>query len=69
MGIEEYSPSGAAPRRGRLGKEWGIQYRSNIQHRGEPLGMEELLFQAEERGNRGIERRMHSRSSNQDRRD
>ena len=39
MGIEEYSPSGGAPKRGRVGTECGIQYRSDNPDREAPVGI------------------------------
>jgi len=58
MGIEECSPSGGALKRGRVGTECGIQYRSDNPDRGVLVGIGELPSQAEERGNGGIERGM-----------
>jgi len=58
MGIEECSPSGGAPKRGRVGAECGIQYRSDNPDRGALVGSGELPSQAEERRNGGIERGM-----------
>jgi len=58
MGIEEYSPSGGAPKRGRVGTECGIQYRSDNPDRRALVRIGELPSQAEERGNGGIERGM-----------
>ena len=58
MGIEECSSSGGAPKRGRVGTECGIQYRSDNPDRGALVGIWELPSQAGERGNGSIERGM-----------
>jgi len=58
MGNEECSPSGGTPKRGMVGKECGIKYRSNNPDRRVPVGNEVLPSQAEERRNGGMERGM-----------
>jgi len=63
MGIEECSPSGGEPKRGRVGTECGIQYRSDNPDRGALVAIGELPSQADERGNGGIEHGTKQRSA------
>ena len=71
MGIAESSPSGGAPKMGRVGTECAIEYRSGNSSRGAPVGFEEpggnrgapvgigeLPSLDEERRIGGMERRM-----------
>jgi len=58
MGIEECSPRRGAPKSGSVGKEYGIQYRSDNPDRGVQVGIEELSSHPEKHRNGGIERGM-----------
>jgi len=58
MGSEECSASGGAAKKGGVGTECGIQYRSDNPDCGALVGIGELPSQAEKRGNGGIERGM-----------
>jgi len=55
MGIVECWPCGEATKIGRVGKESGIQSRSNNSYRGAPGRIGKLPSQGEEYRNRGME--------------
>jgi len=69
MGIEEFPPSRGVPRRRRVPMECGLQYRSDDPDWGVPVGMHELLYQAEECTNGGRAPGMILRSPTQERGD
>jgi len=63
MGIEECSPSGGAPKMGRVGTMCRIRYRSDNPDQRALVGIGELPSQTEECGNGGIECEMKLRST------